>query len=362
MLFPMSLVCAIFRSAAIAGLWLTGCAVAPIGPQPAPAWLELDNPHSYEIQLDAVVGDQCTPLRQLGRAPTTRLALWPGCYVVRVRTAAGCWALPAPLCDVVLPADRCLRLSLANLPTTFGPDDDAEFALVPAGPALIGDPLGVGQEDERPARLVDVPAFWIGRREVTNGDYAAFLNAVGRAPDPAWAAFDSRKCRLQRGAEGRWLSDAPDLPMVTVSLAGALAYCEWRTQQAGVRHRLPSEVEWEKAARGPASFVYDYGNCYRRAAANQESGTLRAVGQHPATGFGTQDLTGNAFEWTQDVYPTALPGTFQVLRGGSFVLDGMYLRSSFRMRQRPETRTDDFGFRVVREAAAALGPSPTHNP
>ncbi len=334
---------------AVACLWLAGCAAAPLGPTPVPAWLELDNPHRYALALDMVLGDTCAPLHDLGRPAAERLCLVPGCYVVRVRTPGGVWSLPAPMCDVALPADRTVRLSLGGIAASAAPDDDPRFAFVPGGPTLVGDPLGIGQEDERPARLVDVPAFWIGRREVTNREYAEFLNHLGRAPEPAWAAFESRKCRLQRGADGVWHSDAPDLPMVTVSLAGALAYCDWLSLRTGVPHRLPGESEWEKAARGPASFVYDYGNVYRRAAANQESGTLRPVGQYPATGFGTHDLTGNAFEWTRDVYPGAESGTFQVLRGGSFVLDGMYLRNSFRMRQRPDTRTDDFGFWIVRE-------------
>ncbi|MBL8726272.1 MAG: SUMF1/EgtB/PvdO family nonheme iron enzyme [Planctomycetes bacterium] len=382
----MSCVPAVPRSAACLLLWLAGCAAAPLGPRPAPAWLEIDNPHGFALRVEAVVGDGCEPLCELGTERSVRLGVVPGCYVVAVHTPNAKFALPAPLCAEVLPADRTVRLSLGGLlqggcrsaafrsrdlqPVGFQPigfqpvgsppsashEADPEFALVPAGPALIGDVLGIGQEDERPARLEYVPAFWIGRREVTNRDYAQFLNQLGRAPDPAWASFESRKCRLQRGADGIWHSDAPDLPMVTVSLAGAKAYCQWRTEVGGALHRLPSEVEWEKAARGPGSFVYAYGNVYQRARANQESGTLQPVGQYPATGFGTWDLTGNAFEWTQDGYPSAVPGTFQVLRGGSFVLDGMYLRNSFRMRQRPDTRTDDFGFRLVREVLPPTDP------
>ena len=67
-----------------------------------------------------------------------------------------------------------------------------------------------------------------------------------------------------------------------------------------------------------------------------------------SNGWGLFDTTGNAFEWVADAYPG---GPDHVLRGGSFVLDGMFLRNSFRMRARPSTRADDFGFRVVREAA-----------
>ena len=198
--------------------------------------------------------------------------------------------------------------------------------------------------------------------------YAAFLQLRGAPPDPAWLALESHKCRVRPGPEsGQWMTDAPAMPVVTVTLAGALAYCEWLSARTGVTHRLPSEAEWEKAARGPRSLTYAYGNVYRRRGANQESGHLREVASFPANDFGLFDMTGNAFEWTADSYdaeeyrhhqlrpprPASRESDLQVLRGGSYVLDGMYLRNSFRMRQSPALMTDDFGFRVVREAPPA---------
>lgn len=331
--------------------WLAACRT-PLGLVPAPVHLEIANPARLSLALDVVDGDVLQPLVELGGAATHRLDLLPGAYVVRVRAPDDTFALPAPLFAIALPADRTLHLAIAARPAAAA--DAPEFAFVPGGPAVVGDTLGIGQEDERPPRLVDVPAFWLARREVTNAQFAAFLNECGGEPDPTWCAFDSRKFRIVRSADGQWATDAPTLPVVTVSLAGAEAYCAWRTRATGVRHRLPREVEWEKAARGPASCVYAYGNVYRRRAANQESGALRAVALAPADGFGLYDLTGNAFEWTSDAYPGGAPGPdgraeFQVLRGGSFVLDGMYLRNSFRMRQRPDVRTDDIGFRVARD-------------
>ncbi|MGE3173243.1 MAG: formylglycine-generating enzyme family protein [Planctomycetota bacterium] len=322
-----------------------------------PATLEIDGSAATSIELLAVAGDRTVPIATLAGARRHALAVLPGAYVVRAATASGPVAMPAPVLDAILPPDRTLRLAVEPPPQAI----DAEFAFVPGGPALLGDALGVGQEDERPPRLVAVGPFWLARRECTNADYAAFLSAVDPAVDEAWCAFDSRKCRLRRDtATGRWSTDAPDLPMVTVSLAGAEAYCAWRTRATGRRHRLPSEVEWEKAARGPESFEFAYGNVNRQAAANQESGALQAVGSHRANGYGLFDLCGNAFEWTADAYHPGPAGggpapdrhgdpTAQVLRGGSFVLDGMYLRNSFRMWQRPDVRTDDFGFRVARD-------------
>jgi formylglycine-generating enzyme required for sulfatase activity len=336
-------------------LLLTACANAPLGAPPVTFELSLDNPERLALAVDVVEGDQCRRLASVGSAPRLQLQLLPGMYVVRATTGHGEVALPAPLLAAALPGRRL------NLVVTTPPAVDAEFTFVPAGPALVGDALGIGQEDERPVRIEDVASFWLARREVTNAEFAVFLTAVGADVDPAWCAFDSRKCRLHRGgASATWTTTAPTLPIATVSLAGARAYCAWRTRVTGVHHRLPTEVEWEKAARGPASFVFAYGNVYRRGAANQESGELRPVAQGAATGFGVFDMTGNVFEWTDDSWRSRPDGepevAFQVLRGGSFVLDGMYLRNSFRMKQRPGVRTDDIGFRVVRDVAAGGNP------
>jgi formylglycine-generating enzyme required for sulfatase activity len=317
--------------------------------------LHIDNPARFDVAVAAVDDDRRVAVARPGTAADVRLELLPGCYVVTATTPRGPVSLAAPLLPQALGRGGSLALRVPAVPA-IDPEVARAFAWVPAGPALLGDTLGVGQEDERPARVAFVPAFLIGRCEVTNAEYAAFLDAVAPRWDPAWCAFDSRKCRLARGADGRWSTPAPREPVVTVSLAGARAFCDWRTAATGVRHRLPTEAEWEKAARGPGSHVFAYGNVYRRGAANQESGTLREVAASAADEWGIHDLTGNAFEWTGDPYrerPGAAPVPgFHVLRGGSFVLDGMYLRNSFRMRQRPDVRSDDIGFRVVREPGA----------
>lgn len=341
-------------------LLLAACQGTPLGRPPAQAHLQIANPERRPLRLSVVDGDTVRPLLELGTAATHRLDVVPGAYVVHVATAAGELALAAPLLANALPPDATLRLVVAPPPPANGADP--AFALVPAGPAVVGDTLGIGQEDERPARIVEVPSFWLAKHEVTNAEFATFLNAMGDEIDGAWCALDSKKFRCQRGTDGRWTSDAPTLPAVTVSLAGAQAFCAWRSRVTGLPHRLPREVEWEKAARGPASFVYAYGNVYRRDAANQESGTLREVGAFAANGYGLFDMTGNAFEWTADVYqnPNApgqpTQGGTQVLRGGSFVLDGMYLRNSLRMRQWPDVRTDDIGFRVARDQSDTRSP------
>ena len=235
------------------------------------------------------------------------------------------------------------------------PPAEEGWCWIPEGGSVQGDTIGVGQEDERPARLVRLPAFWLAKFEATNAEYAAFLNDVGAA-DEKWLNLESHKCMIKREG-GRFASTEPRLPVVTVSWHGAQAYCAWLTKKTGRAHRLPTEAEWEKAARGPESFMYAYGNVYTQKKANQESGRICAVGSFAPNGFGLQDMTGNVFEWVKDSYDRHLyahpdrpePSEYHVLRGGSFVLDGVYLRNPFRMRYRPGVQADDIGFRVLRE-------------
>lgn len=343
-------------------------------PPAAVVGLRVENFGGHRLRLSAVADPQTDgrAVREidLGEAREWNRRLNAGRYRLEAVNAAGrTIALPVPALACVAPADG---LSVV-VPERF-PDEEPGWAWIPPGLSLRGDVLGVGQEDERPAHLVRLPGFFMAVDETTNAEYAAFLNDVG-AVDDGWLDLGSLKCRLKRDGTGRFATDAPALPVVTVSFAGAEAYAAWRTRRdpGGRLHRLPTEAEWEKAARGPDSATFDYGDVYRRAAANQESGTLRETGAFGPRGFGCRDLTGNAFEWVADVYDPAAyaglrgrvvdapcaragsadaAGPYRTLRGGSFVLDGMYLRNSFRMRQRASTRTDDFGFRLVREIHA----------
>jgi formylglycine-generating enzyme required for sulfatase activity len=345
---------------------LASCARRQLGREAPTLELVIENPDRRDFEIFQVIGD-----RDVVIAPRSSVDRWveslrEGLYEVIVHDEGRAVGLPAPLLENVVP-DARLSIRLPRLGV-----EDAKWVWIPAGVSLVGDILGIGQEDERPAHLVHVRELWFGRHEITNAEYAGFLNDPGVTVDARWLALDSLKCRVKRDDDsGRWTTDAPSMPIVTVSLAGAEAYCEWMTRRTGVRHRLPTEAEWEKAARGPRTMTYDYGHVFRRLAANQESGRLREVGVFGLRGFGLADLTGNAFEWVADTYesgayesrrgritedPVVLrernqaDPAYHVLRGGSFVLDGIYLRNSFRMRQRPTVRTDDIGFRVVREA------------
>ena len=269
-----------------------------------------------------------------------------GIYVVTDEETSVSYAAPA-LSELV--ADKPLEITIGGTNLS-----DEDWGWVPAGHALIGDTLGVGARDE-PLSLQTFDSFWLGRRAVTNQQYAKFLNSIDHFSKD-WIDLESQKCCIDH-ENGIYVvtKNESNLPVVMVSHAGAEAYCEWLSKTDGRKYRLPTEFEWEKAARGPASFVYSYGNVYRQYLANQESGTIAPVGSFYPNEYGLYDMTGNVFEWMSNEFDTTKPGKImnQSLRGGSFVLDGIYQRNSFRMRQSKTVMTDDIGFRVLKEVTLA---------
>ncbi|MFK7770252.1 MAG: formylglycine-generating enzyme family protein [Mariniblastus sp.] len=313
--------------------------------------VEIQNPNRILGKLCKIDADLILPVKTIHGFASEKFELRSGFYSIQLNDGLIGYAVPA------------LASILNNEPIAVvisrQPEPENGWRWIPAGPAVIGDTLGVGREDERPARIVEVKGCWFAEHEVTNEEYVKFLSAQNEF-NPFWIDLESRKCRIEKLSSGEFVADAPSanesfdpgkLPVVMVSLSGAQAYCQWLTKTSGKIHRLPSEVEWEKAARGPNSFVYSYGNVFTLSAANQESGLLKVVGSYPPNGYGLYDMTGNVFEWTSDKFDPMNSKTTlnHSLRGGSFVLDGMYLRNSFRMRQSPTVMTDDIGFRVVRE-------------
>ena len=336
---------------ALAKLLAALSASCSYAPQPPPATdVLIQNPTGGVVYLHEASRDSWRSTRPLGDARALRLKLPVGRFALSHDAGRPLQPLP------VLPAE--LGYAPRELTVTVTPPPAARggWCWIPAGPFVHGDRLGVGQEDERPVRTPRTPGFWLAEHETTNAQYAQFLNAISPEQiDPGWLDFGGPKCRIRRDvASGDFQTDDPDHPVVTVSAAGADAYCRWRTDVRGVQHRLPSEAEWEKAARGPGSRVYAYGDTCTTLRANQESGALMPVGRYPPNGFGLHDMTGNAFEWTADVYVSGRAndpdsGAFRALRGGSFLLDGIFVRNAMRMRLRPSVRADDVGFRVLRK-------------
>jgi formylglycine-generating enzyme required for sulfatase activity len=248
--------------------------------------------------------------------------------------------------------------------------DGAEMVLVPAGTFLYGSRVEdkEAQQNEKPQQSLNLPDFYIDVYPVTNERYCRFLNETrpekGRLEK--WIdvggkgdfSFREEKNRLRmQGREFAVDRGYERHPVITVSWHGAMAYCEW----AGLR--LPSEVEWEKAARGTDGRKYPWGNEFREDVCNygvKYNGTTPVdkfkSGKSP---FGCHDMAGNVWEWCADRYsdsnernpkdPLKAPakGDFRVLRGGSWGDDGGGLRSAYRGWSVPGDRVSNVGFRCI---------------
>jgi formylglycine-generating enzyme required for sulfatase activity len=262
-------------------------------------------------------------------------------------------------------------------------DGYGELVYVPAGPFTQGDTFGDGDARERPARVVEVDAFYIGRYEVTNAQWRRFRDDPGyddpaHWPDGRVMPKDQIPYWTQPQNHGGGTPDSDAYPVLGVNWDGATAYCRWVSAKTGKTYRLPTEAEWEKAARGPDKRRYPWGNDIDRTRANytgaQAFDTARPVGfydgsvrgelrtQSNASPYGAFDMAGNVMEWTQDWYqrdyyrvaPRRNPkgpetGAYKVLKGGTFFMDPLDLRSYARHAGHPSVQTHRMvGFRPVR--------------
>lgn len=228
-----------------------------------------------------------------------------------------------------------------------------ELISLPGGWFLMGSESG--GEDEKPVHKVYVDGFAIGRVEVTNAQYKAFCDATGH-PYP-------------RNPEewGHYFVNYPNHPVVMVSWNDAMAYCQWLATLTGRTYRLPTEAEWEYAARGGlVGKTYPWGEdepsgraCYLEDQVPLGVPTM-PVGSYPPNGYGLYDMAGNVWEWCWDWYdvsfyrsghhrnPRGAPeGTMKVARGGAWLYGPSSLRCAVRLKLAPDTRHETVGFRVV---------------
>jgi sulfatase modifying factor 1 len=219
-------------------------------------------------------------------------------------------------------------------------------------------------KDETPLIRVNLDAFWIDVYEVTNEKYLEFVLATGHRP-----ALDD-KCETEKCKEGNlWKGNKISYvikrqPVTQVSWFDAVSYCEWRGK------RLPTESEWEKAARGIKGNVFPWGAIHPKGKATFNRKwrgiiTMTDVGIYPAgkSVYGLYDMAGNVWEWVADWYDYKYykkkirenpkgpdTGEFKVVRGGSWVNHADSLHSAFRRWSRPEVRFNDTGFRCAKNA------------
>lgn len=170
---------------------------------------------------------------------------------------------------------------------------------------------------------------------VTNAQYKRFVEATGHQPLPAnWA-------------DGTFPEGKAEYPVVNVNWQDAAAFAAWAGK------RLPTEQEWEKAARGPNGRIYPWGNSFNPANCNSRELGLNAtteVGQHAngASQYGIYDLAGNVWEWTAtDVFPDN--DEAKVIRGGCFANPRESVRTTTRAYERADRRRRDIGFRCARD-------------
>jgi formylglycine-generating enzyme required for sulfatase activity len=253
-------------------------------------------------------------------------------------------------------------------------DGHGDYVYVPAGTFRMGDHLGEGLARERPAHIVDLDAFYIARLEVTNKDWRQFRDDPGYDDPKFWPGGrvmprDQVPYWTQANNQGGGTPGSDDYPVIGVNWDAATAYCAWLSAKTGKRYRLPTEAEWEKAARGADGRRYPFGDSIDRSRANyvgaQAFDTVMPVGSFPAgvSPYGALDMAGNALEWTQDWYdrdyyavsPRKNPkgpatGAYRVVRGGSFFVEAFELRTTARSSAWPSFKAYRMiGFRPVRE-------------
>ena len=192
---------------------------------------------------------------------------------------------------------------IQNDKTEFSPIDGMEIILIPAGEFIMGAEHNnsSAEKDEKPVHEVYLDAFWMDKTEVSNQMYVKFLNTEElKEADTAWL-FDSANSAFYY-EDGKWMTRTgmEDQPAVYVNWFGAEAYCNW----AG--RRLPSEAEWEKAARGTTDNLYPWGDLLDCRHANYAgcAGTALPTNslESGTSPYGVLGMAGNVWEWNADWY------------------------------------------------------------
>ena len=255
----------------------------------------------------------------------------------------------------------------SKLPSTSIPDV-SEMAIIPAGEFQRGSDDTEADDDEQPVRMIYLDTFYIDRYEVTNAQYKQFVDA-----NPSWQKdripseyHDGDYLKHWEG--NNYPESKENHPVVYISWYAAMAYAKWAGK------RLPTEAEWEKAARGGlVEKAYPWGNSIDPSKANYsaEIEDTTSVGNYPANAYGLYDMSGNAWEWCLDLYETdfydrsslrnpvagesltEITETFRavhsprVLRGGYWNNPPVFVRVADRYKRYPGSTHRGSGFRCA---------------
>ena len=235
--------------------------------------------------------------------------------------------------------------------------DNAEMVFVPAGEFKMGsaDDVKDAKDNQKPQHTVYLDAYWIDKFETTNGQYEKCVQE-GKCEAPSRDRSNSHDSYYGN-------SEFKDFPVTYVDWPRAKAYCEW----AG--RRLPTEAEWEKAARGTDGRIYPWGDQepdVKLANFNKEPNDATKVGSYPdgASPYGALDMAGNLWEWVNDWYGETYyssqtewknpggpsEGEWRVLRGGSWSGKSIYLPAAYRNFLKPGDLNDNRGIRCALSA------------
>jgi len=224
---------------------------------------------------------------------------------------------------------------------------EPKLVQIPEGLFLMGSETG--QENERPAHRVWVDSFLLAETQLTHAEYESYLKATGSAPPPFWNDPDFSH---------------PEQPVVAVSWFEAVAYCEWLSATTGRHYRLPSEAEWERAARGGAEQQqYPWGDAPPQSLPDYDNRWKTGpepVARYTANAYGLYDICENVHEWCSDwfqadyyaVSPDRNPagpdhGERRASRGGSWRHHIKVTRCAARSSIPPQFQYADYGFRVA---------------
>lgn len=226
---------------------------------------------------------------------------------------------PKPAVKPAIPAEPKVT------PKAIVPSDiEKDMVLIPAGNFTMG--YNEGEDDEKPQHTVYLDSYYIDKYLVTNAQFRDFIQATDYKPERNWEEYFNS-------------ADKADYPVVNVSWNDAMAYAQW------LGKRLPTEAEWEKAARGGTETQYYWGDTLDEKYVNCTIHSLHSVGKFPPNPFGLYDMLGNVWEWCTDFYDPKYykdkigidtnpkgpkTGEYHVVRGGVYYVNYYVVRVSYR--------------------------------
>ncbi len=313
--------------------------------QPAPTALPTRLPTWEAVNVTSITAAKPT----VAPLPTTPVPI-PTTPVPIPTTPVPIPTTPVPIPTTPVPIPTTPVPSVSNdLLLTLAPNVTLDLVRVPAGEFLMGstDADTYAYPEEKPQHKVTLDEYLIGKYEVTNAQYAAYTKAKGLN----WS--------MPQGEENH--------PVVYVSWDDAVAFCAWATQVTGRTVKLPTEAQWEKAARGTDGRIYPWGNEAPSSTLANFSQTMAVVGTYPSgiSPYGALDMAGNVWEWTADWYsktyyassPSSNPqgpttGQERVVRSGGGMGIATGVRAAIRNGNGPGAHYYLNGFRVAAYATA----------